>query len=134
MIFNYEATDQSGNDVKDTIEAETTTDALAKIRNLGYFPTRVRAQGQPFEAREEPSEVQEVSPMLRHVVVWAPVVLLAVCLACLFVPLSYGWNHDELSTLQVIKANWKSSLAAVVILCVLSLWVRLRKWAEGGCK
>jgi len=133
MIFNYEAVNQSGSDVRGTIEAQSDDDALAKIRNLGYFPTRIRAQGQPFEAQGKPSEVQ-VSPILRHVVIWAPVVLLVVCLACLFVPLSYGWNHDELSTLQVIKANWKSSLAAVVIFCVLSLWVRLRKWAEGGCK
>lgn len=133
MIFNYEAVNQSGSDVRDTIEAKSDDDALAKIRNLGYFPTRIRAQ-QPFEAQGEPSEVREISPTLRHVVVWAPVVLLVVCLACLFVPLSYGWNHDELSTLQVIKANWKSSLAAVVIFCVLSLWVRLRKWAESGCK
>jgi len=133
MIFNYEAMDQSGQDVRDTIEAETSEDALSKIRNLGYFPTRIRSQGGQSLMPESVPDV-EVSPALRHVVNWAPVVLLVICVACLFVPLSYGWNHDELSTLQVIKANWKSSLTAGVIFCVLSLWVRLRKWAENGCK
>jgi len=44
-VFAYEAMNQAGQDVKDEIEAPSTEDALAKIRNLGYFPTRIREKG-----------------------------------------------------------------------------------------
>ena len=43
--FAYEAMNQSGQEVKDEIEASSSEDALAKIRNLGYFPTRIREKG-----------------------------------------------------------------------------------------
>jgi len=43
--FLYEAMNQTGQEVKDEIDAATTEDALAKIRNLGYFPTRIREKG-----------------------------------------------------------------------------------------
>lgn len=43
--FAYEAMNQAGQEVKDEIEAVTSEDALAKIRNLGYFPTRIREKG-----------------------------------------------------------------------------------------
>ncbi len=36
---------QAGQEVKDEIEAISTEDALAKIRGLGYFPTRIREKG-----------------------------------------------------------------------------------------
>ncbi len=43
--FAYEAMNQSGQEVKDEIEAISSEDALSKIRNLGYFPTRIREKG-----------------------------------------------------------------------------------------
>jgi len=43
--FAYEAMNQAGQEVKDEIEALSSEDALAKIRNLGYFPTRIREKG-----------------------------------------------------------------------------------------
>ena len=43
--FAYEAMNQAGQEVKDEIDAVTSEDALAKIRNLGYFPTRIREKG-----------------------------------------------------------------------------------------
>lgn len=43
--FAYEAMNQSGQEVKDEIEAASSEDALAKIRNLGYFPTRIKEKG-----------------------------------------------------------------------------------------
>lgn len=135
MIFKYEATDRSGTDIKDTIEAKTSDDAISKIRAMGYFVTSIRTEGEsgsPSRGSCHVSEATEIPPMLRLAVTFGPVVLLAVCFSCLWIPLSYGWNHDELNTLQVIKANWKSSLAGVAIFCLLSVWVRLRKWAEGG--
>ncbi len=43
--FAYEAMNQAGQEVKDEIDAASSEDALAKIRNLGYFPTRIRVKG-----------------------------------------------------------------------------------------
>jgi len=43
--FAYEAMNQGGEQVKDELEALSNEDALAKIRNLGYFPTRIREKG-----------------------------------------------------------------------------------------
>ena len=43
--FAYEAMNPAGQQVKDEIEALSNEDALAKIRNLGYFPTRIREKG-----------------------------------------------------------------------------------------
>ncbi|MFQ5490456.1 MAG: type II secretion system F family protein [Phycisphaerae bacterium] len=43
--YVYEAMNQAGQEVKDDIEATSSEDALAKIRNLGYFPTRIREKG-----------------------------------------------------------------------------------------
>ncbi|NOT00324.1 MAG: type II secretion system F family protein [Phycisphaerales bacterium] len=43
--FAYEAMNQQGQVVKDEIEAPSSKDALAKIRSLNYFPTRIREKG-----------------------------------------------------------------------------------------
>ena len=43
--FTYEAMNQAGQEVKDELEALSSEDALSKIRNLGYFPTRIREKG-----------------------------------------------------------------------------------------
>jgi len=44
-VFVYEVMNQAGQEVKDEIDAPSTEDALARIRNLGYFPTRIREKG-----------------------------------------------------------------------------------------
>jgi len=43
--FAYEAMNPAGQVVKDELDALSNEDALAKIRNLGYFPTRIREKG-----------------------------------------------------------------------------------------
>ncbi len=43
--FLYEAMNQSGQEVKDTIEAQSTEEALGKIRSLGYYPVKIRQKG-----------------------------------------------------------------------------------------
>ena len=43
--FAYEAMNQAGQQVKDEVDAASSEDALAKIRSLGYFPTRLREKG-----------------------------------------------------------------------------------------
>jgi type IV pilus assembly protein PilC len=40
-VFVYEALNQSGQEVKDEVEAPSREEAVAKVRSLGYFPTKV---------------------------------------------------------------------------------------------
>jgi type IV pilus assembly protein PilC len=54
--FAYEAMNQAGQQIKDEIEAVSTEDALAKIRNLGYFPTRIRERGGAKTKARTPSK------------------------------------------------------------------------------
>jgi len=43
--FEYEAMNQAGQEVKDRVEAASTEDALALIRNKGFYPTKLRQKG-----------------------------------------------------------------------------------------
>ena len=40
-VFTYQALNTSGQEVKDEVEAPTKEEAVAKVRSLGYFPTKV---------------------------------------------------------------------------------------------
>jgi type IV pilus assembly protein PilC len=42
-VFQYEALDSQGVGIKDEVEALSQKEAISKIRNMGYFPTKVRA-------------------------------------------------------------------------------------------
>jgi len=44
-VFQYEALDAHGKEVKSQIEALSNKEAISKIRNKGFFPTKVRARG-----------------------------------------------------------------------------------------
>ena len=44
-VFQYSALDTQGVDIKDEIEALSQKEAISKIRNMGYFPTKVRERG-----------------------------------------------------------------------------------------
>ena len=43
-VFQYRALDPQGVEVKDEIEALSEKEAISKIRNMGYFPTKVRSR------------------------------------------------------------------------------------------
>jgi len=43
--FKYEALDSQGVGIKDEVEALSEKEAISKIRNMGYFPTKVRVRG-----------------------------------------------------------------------------------------
>jgi type IV pilus assembly protein PilC len=43
-IFQYTALDSQGVEVKDEIEALSEKEAISRIRNMGYFPTKVRSK------------------------------------------------------------------------------------------
>jgi type IV pilus assembly protein PilC len=44
-LFQYSALDTQGVEIKDEIEALSQKEAISKIRNMGYFPTKVRERG-----------------------------------------------------------------------------------------
>jgi type IV pilus assembly protein PilC len=44
-VFQYTALDAQGVEVKDEVEALSEKEAISKIRNMGYFPTKVRTRG-----------------------------------------------------------------------------------------
>lgn len=44
-IFKYEALDSQGVAIKDEVEALSQKEAVSKIRNMGYFPTKVATAG-----------------------------------------------------------------------------------------
>ena len=43
--YQYEAMNAQGQEVKDEIDALSTEEAISKIRNLGYFPTKIKEKG-----------------------------------------------------------------------------------------
>ena len=43
--FKYEALDSQGVPVKNEVEALSQKEAVSKIRNMGYFPTKVISAG-----------------------------------------------------------------------------------------
>jgi len=50
-VFQYEALDGQGVEIKDEMEALSQKEAISKIRNMGYFPTKVRSRGAVKKAR-----------------------------------------------------------------------------------
>jgi type IV pilus assembly protein PilC len=52
-IFQYDALDSQGVGIKDEIEALSQKEAVSKIRNMGYFPTKVRERGAGRKAGEK---------------------------------------------------------------------------------
>ncbi len=44
-VFQYVALDSQGVEIKDEIDALSEKEAISKIRNMGYFPTKVRSRG-----------------------------------------------------------------------------------------
>ncbi len=49
-VFHYVALDSQGVEIKDEIEALSEKEAISKIRNMGYFPTKVRTRAAPKAA------------------------------------------------------------------------------------
>src|SRR3990172_8592490 len=41
-VYLFEAMNNAGEEVRDEIEAQSSEDAINKIREMGYFPTRVK--------------------------------------------------------------------------------------------
>src|SRR3954470_19101063 len=52
-VYTYEAMNSSGQEVKDEIEATTSDEAIAKIRNKGFFPTKIKEKAVKKGARKK---------------------------------------------------------------------------------
>ena len=61
-VFKYEALDSQGVAVKDEIEALSQKEAISKIRNMGYFPTKVQSKG----AEKKAAAKVTAKPKARH--------------------------------------------------------------------
>jgi len=55
--FKYEAMDAQGQEVKDEIDALSSEEAISKIRNLGYFPTKIHEKGGRRVSKKEGAAV-----------------------------------------------------------------------------
>ncbi len=44
-IFQFEAMNAAGQEIKDELDAVSTQEAITKIRGLGYFPTKIKEKG-----------------------------------------------------------------------------------------
>jgi type IV pilus assembly protein PilC len=61
-VFAYEAMNSSGQEVKDEIEAASTEEAISKIRQKGFFPTKVRERAQKKAAKKK-GAVGDAAPL-----------------------------------------------------------------------
>jgi type IV pilus assembly protein PilC len=61
-VFKYEALDAQGVAIKDEIEALSQKEAVSKIRNMGYFPTKVHVHG----AAKKPTAKAAARPKKRR--------------------------------------------------------------------
>src|SRR3954463_16192222 len=52
-VYTYEAMNSSGQEVKDEIDAQTSDEAIAKIRNKGFFPTKIKEKALKNAARKK---------------------------------------------------------------------------------
>jgi len=55
-VYTYEAMNSSGQEVKDEIDATTSDEAIAKIRNKGFFPTKIKEKAQKRSAKKKKDE------------------------------------------------------------------------------
>ena len=58
-VFNFEAMDATGQEIKDVVEASNEEDAVATIRQMGYFVTKINEKRKPPRASIIQEEEQE---------------------------------------------------------------------------
>src|SRR5687768_11272277 len=60
--FAFEAMNSSGQEVKDEVEASDSQEAIAKIRQKGYFPTKVREKAAKKKVAKKGKEETQTGP------------------------------------------------------------------------
>src|SRR3954453_12173434 len=61
-MYAFEAMNSSGQDVKDEIEANSSDEAIKKIRSKGFFPTKVREKAAKKSVKKKKEEETALSP------------------------------------------------------------------------
>src|SRR4051812_14431826 len=61
-VFTYEAMNSSGQEVKDEIDAASSDEAIAKIRNKGFFPTKIKEKALKRSAKKKKAEAAISGP------------------------------------------------------------------------
>ena len=61
-LFAYEAMNSSGQEVKDEIEAADSSEAIAKIRGKGFFPTKVKEKAARKTVKKKKQETESLTP------------------------------------------------------------------------
>src|SRR5262245_49684326 len=56
-LFQYEAMNAAGQEIKDEIEAASAEDAITRIRQQGYFPTKVKQKGGAKKGSSGPAAI-----------------------------------------------------------------------------
>ena len=64
--FQYEAMNAQGQEVKDELDALSQEEAISKIRNQGYFPTKIREKGGRRMGRKASASKGPVAPKRRR--------------------------------------------------------------------
>src|SRR5712671_4317600 len=61
-VYTFEAMNSSGQEVKDEIDAASSDEAIAKIRNKGFFPTKIKEKALKKSARKKKEESGSITP------------------------------------------------------------------------
>lgn len=61
-VYTYEAMNSSGQEVKDEIDAATSDEAIAKIRNKGFFPTKIKEKAGKKGVKKKKEESASLTP------------------------------------------------------------------------
>lgn len=144
--FTYEAMNSSGEEIKSEIDAANQEEALGKIRNLGYFPTRIEFIVIPIREKNSPTlrepdertQLESLKHRIRHVghkrsglrsiADWTTVLLLIFAIyLTLIVPIVYWWNHDTLTSMGVLRQVWRTELTGWLIIVCLLVWTEYKK-------
>src|SRR5690242_11307628 len=56
-VYAFQAMNSSGQEVKDEVEADTQEEAIAKIRQKGFFPTKVKEQAGKKKAAKKAEKI-----------------------------------------------------------------------------
>jgi type IV pilus assembly protein PilC len=65
-LYAYNAMNSSGQEVKDEIEADSSEEAIAKIRGKGYFPTKVREKAAKKKAAKKKGAAEATATVKRR--------------------------------------------------------------------
>ncbi len=64
--YKYEAMDTSGGEVKDSVEAMSEEEAQQKIRQMGYFVTKITEMAGAKKAKGKKGAQEKEGPNLHH--------------------------------------------------------------------